>query len=77
MTIKERLLKIHKLSQQIDELIDEQVDYFIYDSMSEKRFNEINIEIERLDDEIEILKLENKIENEMKLAKKGSWQHAF
>ena len=72
MTIKERLLKIHKLSQQIDELIDEQVDYFIYDSMSEKRFNEINIEIERLDDEIEILKLENKIENEMKLAKKGS-----
>lgn len=72
MTIKERLFKIHKLSQQIDELVDEQVDYFTFDNISEKRFNEINIEIERLDDEIEILKLENKIENEMKLSKKES-----
>lgn len=76
MTIKERLLKIHKLSQQIDELVDELVG--LYTTLGEnspdnsERATEINIEIERLDDEIEILKLENKIENEMKLAKKGS-----
>lgn len=64
MTIKERLFKIHNLSQQIDKLVDELVN----NNLSEKRINEINIEIERLDDEIEILKLENK----MKLDKKGS-----
>lgn len=61
MTIKERLLKIHKLSQSIDELVDE----LVFTNLSEKRINEINIEIERLDDEIERLKLENKIENEI------------
>lgn len=60
MTIKERLFKIHKLSQKIDKLVDELVN----NNLSEKRINEINIEIERLDDKIEILKLENKIENE-------------